>query len=352
MALIPFSKDAMARWIFSLFEQGTNTTLNKNYETDKLTINSSSTPDLSGYAPIVDGKIPIAYIPGQSKEVERFANLEAFPDPGSVDVIYIANDSLLDYAWDGTGYVPLGAGVSLGETAASAHRGDHGKAAYDHSQVMNGNPHGTTLDQISEGTTYVRVTLGEKTTWNNKVGDDDERLTDERDPTDHTHAQSEISGLVAALAQMVTDTGNRALNILTGLSFTDGSAIADGNSVKVAIGKLYRMIGIKTSQTLTPSGGAVTMNANTSVYGELNMNAATVNLTLSNTINGDTLVIRATQDATGGRALSLVAIGGVTIEYTNGGDKTLSTAAGKVDLITFIRFNNRITVNISKDILA
>ena len=44
----------------------------------------------------------------------------------------------------------IGAGTSnlaLGETSATAYRGDRGKAAYDHSQVA-GNPHGTTAAQV------------------------------------------------------------------------------------------------------------------------------------------------------------------------------------------------------------
>ena len=41
-----------------------------------------------------------------------------------------------------------GGGVSLGETSSTAYRGDHGKTAYDHSQVTSGNPHGTTATDV------------------------------------------------------------------------------------------------------------------------------------------------------------------------------------------------------------
>ncbi len=44
-----------------------------------------------------------------------------------------------------------GGGVSLGETSTTAYRGDRGKAAYDHSQVITGNPHGTTKADLSLG---------------------------------------------------------------------------------------------------------------------------------------------------------------------------------------------------------
>lgn len=51
---------------------------------------------------------------------------------------------------DGMGLVSTSAGVrswvsllALGETSTTAHRGDHGKTAYDHSQATTGTPHGS-----------------------------------------------------------------------------------------------------------------------------------------------------------------------------------------------------------------
>jgi hypothetical protein len=41
-----------------------------------------------------------------------------------------------------------GGGVELGETSTTAYRGDRGKTAYDHSQVVSGNPHGTTATDV------------------------------------------------------------------------------------------------------------------------------------------------------------------------------------------------------------
>ena len=42
-----------------------------------------------------------------------------------------------------------GGGLELGETSTTAYRGDRGKTAYDHSQVVTGNPHGTAIGDIS-----------------------------------------------------------------------------------------------------------------------------------------------------------------------------------------------------------
>ncbi len=41
-----------------------------------------------------------------------------------------------------------GGGLALGETSSTAYRGDRGKTAYDHSQVVTGNPHGTTAADV------------------------------------------------------------------------------------------------------------------------------------------------------------------------------------------------------------
>jgi len=55
-------------------------------------------------------------------------------------------------AWDGTNWTPAtlggGSGLELGETSSTAYRGDRGKTAYDHSQVVTGNPHGTTAADV------------------------------------------------------------------------------------------------------------------------------------------------------------------------------------------------------------
>jgi hypothetical protein len=43
-------------------------------------------------------------------------------------------------------------GLQLGDTDSTAHRGDHGKAAYGHSLITNANPHGVTPTMIGAAT--------------------------------------------------------------------------------------------------------------------------------------------------------------------------------------------------------
>lgn len=51
-----------------------------------------------------------------------------------------------------------GGSLQLGETPTTAHRGDHGKTAYDHSQVTSGNPHNVTPFEIG---TYTATEIDE-----------------------------------------------------------------------------------------------------------------------------------------------------------------------------------------------
>lgn len=53
-----------------------------------------------------------------------------------------------EYRWGGTQYAQISESLALGETADTAGRGDWTKAAYDHSQITNANPHGTTAAQV------------------------------------------------------------------------------------------------------------------------------------------------------------------------------------------------------------
>jgi hypothetical protein len=69
--------------------------------------------------------------------------VEATP---SIHVVDAAQLRLVLSSGEGAG--PGGGGVSLGETSTTAYRGDRGKTAYDHSQVVTGNPHGTTAADV------------------------------------------------------------------------------------------------------------------------------------------------------------------------------------------------------------
>ena len=94
------------------------------------------------------GKVPAAQLPGFVDDVQEYDNRAAFPPTGESSIIYIAKDKNKTYRWGGSDYVPVGSDLALGETSSTAYPGDKGKAAYDHSQVKTGNPHGTTATDV------------------------------------------------------------------------------------------------------------------------------------------------------------------------------------------------------------
>ena len=98
------------------------------------------------------GKVPSTQLPAYVDDVVEYANLAAFPATGVASILYVALDTNAIYRWSGSTYVSMISGsgaLALGETASTAYRGDLGKTAYDHSQLITGNPHGTVGGDIA-----------------------------------------------------------------------------------------------------------------------------------------------------------------------------------------------------------
>ncbi|MDV4263302.1 hypothetical protein ACG9XY_12305 [Acinetobacter seifertii] len=109
------------------------------------------TQALSLKADLVNGIIPANLLPSFVDDVVEFNSWNEFPPIGDAGKIYIDTTENKTYRWSGSSYITIGGGgVALGETAATAYRGDRGKAAYDHS-LSQGNPHGATTTDIIEG---------------------------------------------------------------------------------------------------------------------------------------------------------------------------------------------------------
>lgn len=97
------------------------------------------------------GHVPVSQLPSYVDDVQEYASRSAFPATGEAGKIYVATDTNLTYRWTGSGYVEISPSLALGETSATAYRGDRGKAAYDHSQVKDGsNPHKTTFASLPD----------------------------------------------------------------------------------------------------------------------------------------------------------------------------------------------------------
>ena len=106
---------------------------------------------LSLKADLINGVIPAAQLPSFVDDVLEYENWNQFPMVGEAGKIYVDTTENKTWRWSGSTYVIIGGGgVALGETAATAYRGDRGKEAYDHS-LSQGNPHNTTTSEITEG---------------------------------------------------------------------------------------------------------------------------------------------------------------------------------------------------------
>lgn len=98
------------------------------------------------------GKVPSSQLPSYVDDILEFDTLSEFPNPGESGKIYTDISTNKTYRWSGTTYTEVGSGgVALGETSATAYRGDRGKIAYDHSQLTSGNPHGVTKSDVGLG---------------------------------------------------------------------------------------------------------------------------------------------------------------------------------------------------------
>ena len=129
---------------------------------------------------------------------------------------------------------PLSASLALGETSDTAYRGDRGKAAYDHSQITSGNPHGTTaadVGALASGSGYNTAngwlkldgsgtapdsTLPASIARDSevsaglagKVDTTDPRLSDARTPTAHVHAGGDVTSGTIATARLGSGTAD------------------------------------------------------------------------------------------------------------------------------------------------
>ena len=109
-----------------------------------------------------NGKVPSSQLPSYVDDVLEFDKFSSFPVDGETGKIYIAKDTNLTYRWSGTAYVEISASLALGETEATAYRGDRGKIAYDHSQSTHARVDATA---VASSTTNGNITInGAETT--------------------------------------------------------------------------------------------------------------------------------------------------------------------------------------------
>lgn len=109
------------------------------------------------YVQTINGYVPAEYLPSYVDDVLEYQLFADLPNPGETGKIYVVLATNLTYRWTGSTYVEISQSLALGETQDTAYRGDRGKTAYDHSQIVNGNPHGLTLSTFGIAITAAEI---------------------------------------------------------------------------------------------------------------------------------------------------------------------------------------------------
>ena len=104
------------------------------------------------------GKVPSDQLPSYVDDVLEYSDKKSFPaaDDAEKGKLYIDLSNERVYRWSGSAYVNVSDGnahLTIGTTSSTAHRGDHGETAYDHSQLAgkDDNPHEITKDNVGLG---------------------------------------------------------------------------------------------------------------------------------------------------------------------------------------------------------
>ncbi len=182
-----------------------------------------------------NGKVPSGQLPSYVDDVEEYANLAGFPVTGESGKIYITLDTNLTYRWGGTTYVEISPSLALGETSASAYRGDRGKTAYDHSQLTSGNPHNVTKSDVG----LSNVVNSDTTTTANITDSSNKRFVTDAQLTAIDNAATKNLTLDRKTASYTLVSGDNnkliEMNVGTANNVTiDNSVFSAGNQILVS----------------------------------------------------------------------------------------------------------------------
>lgn len=250
-----------------------NTTLDTSttkYPTNRLVKDYVDT-GLSGkqasgnYATLVNGLVPSSQLPSFVDDVLEYADFALFPLTGESGKIYVDLEFNLTYRWSGTAYVEISKSLALGETSGTAYRGDRGKAGYDHSQIVSGNPHGTTANDVGAEPT-ITTPLSPTTKYFRGDKTFVDFMTDVRD------------------------------TVLTGISFVTNTAVLATDTVLQAIGKLQAQV-------------TNLINTKSTLVSETVINTPQINATLTVDTTNDKITF-STNKPQNGTPLQFVANGG------------------------------------------
>ena len=162
------------------------------------------------------GWVKNTQLPSYVDDVLEYANFAALPVTGETGKIYITQDTNKTYRWSGSAYAEISASLALGETSSTAYRGDRGKTAYDHSQIVGGDS--------------VHVSVTENSNWDAAYG-----WGNHASAGYAAIASPTFTGIVTTPALKVT-TGAALGNILISDADGDLSYLAAGATTTILVG--------------------------------------------------------------------------------------------------------------------
>ena len=165
-------------------------------------------------------QIPSNLLPSYVDDVIEYDNFGIFPSNGLPEKIYLDRSTNLVYRWSGSTYVEVSPSIALGETSATAYRGDYGAKAYKHAVINKGEEYDSGFYKIAtniEG--HVVDAVEVKKIDITKLGI----------PSEDTGMTSvEIKGSGNAITTATYDTENRTLILTKGATYTSNEGTITG----------------------------------------------------------------------------------------------------------------------------
>lgn len=121
----------------ALSDSSTNAVQNKAISAELSNIKSGSSIT-SIDASKIKGTISSSNLPSYVDDVVEYSTVKNFPTTGETGKIYVDTSTNLTYRYSGTSYVEISPSLALGETEATAFRGDYGAEAYAHAVTNKG----------------------------------------------------------------------------------------------------------------------------------------------------------------------------------------------------------------------
>ena len=165
-------------------------------------------------------QIPSSLLPSYMDDVVEYDSFGVFPGSGLPEKIYLDRSTNLVYRWSGSTYVEVSPSIALGETSATAYRGDYGAKAYKHAVTNKGEEYDSGFYKIAtnaEGHVIDAIAVKKADITNLGIPSEDTGMT-----------SVEIKGSGNAITTATYDTENRALILTKGATYTSNEGTITG----------------------------------------------------------------------------------------------------------------------------